>query len=71
MTQQEYEVCRDIGFRTAIHDWNFCKRAQAIQIFFGNDGVYAFKYGYDIGMYTLNPYKPYKSLYGVFKGGAK
>lgn len=71
MTRQEYEVCRDIGFRTAFDGWNFCKSAQAIKIFFGDDGVYAFKYGYDIGMYALNPYKPYKSLYNVFKGDLK
>lgn len=71
MTLKEYEVCRDIGFKTAIHDWNFCKRAQAIQIFFGSYGLDAFKYGYDLGMYALNPYRPYKLLYNVFRGGAK
>lgn len=49
MTYNEFILCRDIGIMTYLNNWNYCKRAQAIDTFFGLSGLTAFVFGYHKG----------------------
>lgn len=70
MTNNEYILCRNIGIMTGLNNWNYCKRAQAINIFFGLDGLKAFVFGYQIGKDMSNPNSIYKWHFNDFmKGG--
>ena len=64
MTQQEYELCRDIGMRTAQNESYYTKRVQTINIFWGLEGLKAFIIGYQIE-------KAFKDNFKSLEGGAK
>lgn len=70
MTNNEYILCRNIGIMTGLNNWNYFKRAQAINIFWGLDGLKAFVFGYQIGKDMVNPNSPYKwHIDDFMKGG--
>lgn len=74
-----YLLCRDVGFKTAMYNYNYTKRAQTINIFWGLAGLQAFILGYRMGLDVINPFSPYQWMADDFyiyqlnglKGGDK